>query len=330
MADPDTWQLIATGTHVYAADGDMVPMCIDAASEIAVLCYDDGEYHENVIYCNSDRNWYSEEYAQDHMLVCEDCGGWYWYDDITEIDGEYYCSNCIDDHTIIDRYHGSTFEPVGEDPEDRFIGFELETDGRYYHPHACALELHKTFGSALTFEEDCSLSNGVEIISQPHSIDALANLDIVTIVGTCLDYGADINPASAGLHLHFSRTWFGATEEIQTATIARVIKAYALNWDWFVEESNRNERAIDNRYGYARKPVYDPDYDRYLPDEDIVSQNNDTRYRAVNLDNYYTVEFRLGAGYLVPEFIRDWIDLHIDLITKCRRDAERDLLGDAA
>lgn len=318
MIDSVTGEFIDHCITVYDGDGDAMPMCRRCAWAVAERCADDGEYHSDYVYVQyrGGGEYYTRDYAENYCVCCADCGEYVMPDSAAMIDGEYYCSSCAREHSAIKSYHAhkGEYEPIGYDQYDRYIGIELECDGfdDYDGMIGAAETIQRRHGDAVVMENDCSLYSGFEIISQPHSIDALTDLDIADICDTLENYGAAYAPATAGLHVHFSRTWLGLTTEERRATLANITRAYVANWDMLVALSGRDD--YDSINEYAFKPSC------YADDDDAdVLYSLDSRYCAVNNDNSKTIEFRLGAGILSADYISRWIHLHVAMIDAARR-----------
>ena len=319
MLDSMTGEYIGEAVRVFDEYGDAATMCRRCAWAVAELCRDDNEYHSDYVTAHGRgyTDYFSSEYAAENLYRCDDCGDYVTPDAATFEDGYIYCPTCAREHSAICSYHAhkGAYSPIGFDQFDRYIGFELECDGfsDYSYMNESARRISKIFGDAVVMENDCSLDTGYEIISQPHSAEALDNLDIGGICDTLTDYGADYAPSTAGLHLHFSRTWLGLTEDRRRRTIVNLTRAYVANWDMLVLLSQReSDYSIEE---YACMPYIRPSYD----DNDVY-YSLDSRYCAINNEPRHTIEFRLGAGVLSESYIRNWIDLHVSMIDACLHD----------
>lgn len=319
MIDTSSDAIIDNAVTVIDAYNNDVPMCERCAWIIAEMCDDDDMYHTDYVYTEDTCRYYSRDYAESELYMCADCGTCYEYSDsLRYINGAYYCDSCAGEHSVIGYYHDNkySYNPIGGTWSDNLIGCEIESDGYDYDVRGdaeeCAMILHNVFGDAVVFEEDCSLRNGgFETITQPHTLDALMNFDFESMADIMMRNGADENPSTAGLHLHFSRSWLGDTEEEQHETAARIVISYHRNFDTLLELSNRvNPHSV---YEYAADTA-----PRGETLEDIYNDATWSRYRAVNLTNRRTIEFRLGAGYLDADYIRAWIRLHVAMIEACR------------
>lgn len=318
MLNPMTGEIIDLAVTLYDRREAPYTVCQRCAGYQGNLCEDDNEYHVYSVYTADTGVWYSLPYAQDYLYLCEECGDYYEdVDNLRYIGGRYLCPNCAEEYSVIERYHSNKhcFYAIGGTFKNRLIGLELETDGYYDEAdkEQCARELRDNFGDAIVFEEDCSLDRGFEIITQPHTVEALADLDIESIVRTCLDYGAEIDGnGNAGLHMHFSRNWFGNSDEERAETIGRLITEYNASWKDLIALSMRESMCQINDYAYCNR------ISQYCDTYEDIGNASYARYCAINTRNDNTVEFRLGAGVLNAEFIRDWIRLHIQMIEVCR------------
>lgn len=157
---------------------------------------------------------------------------------------------------------------------------------------------------------DGSLSSGgIEIVSKPMTAKfALGNYPWERIRDIAVDHGyTSHNNNRCGLHVHVSRKGLGDTVEKQDLTIAHLSILLDRFWDDLVKFSRR-------RYDELRQWACKLDCDHKKGDSqsDMIwkSKSNDgDRYRALNLTNDFTVEFRLFRGSLLPETNRATIQL---------------------
>lgn len=162
-------------------------------------------------------------------------------------------------------------------------------------------------------EEDGSLSDdGFEIITQPHSIEEFFKLNWHDAFEYLIENGYRAHDAgNCGLHLHFSREWFGDTEAERVQNIAKMVIFYDRNFDTLYKLSRRSNTE------YCSRDYSSHDFAQSLTDADAENlmdgKKYGSRYTAVNLtcyDRHKTVEFRLGRGTLNYDTFRAWVDLH--------------------
>ena len=334
MTHCETGEIIDDCVEVYDGTEALVPMCDWCASAATEECYDDDERHVDYVYTDDTGRYYSRGYAEDYLYQCDECGSWFEdANSLSYIGGGHYCRDCRQYHSVICSYHDhrGEYSPVGGDWCDDLIGLEIESDYYGGAEADCAEALDCEFNSCgrdvLAFEEDCSLSEGFETITHPHTLEALRDFDFGRLCDMMMEYGACSNPSTAGLHMHFSRSWFGETTDEQQATAGRLMLEYACNWDVLVALSNRGDSYSINNY--AQPPAVSDMFGRQcslleygacgeleIYDENVGGWG--CRYRAINCENYATIEFRLGAGLLDASYIRAWIELHVAMVRAAR------------
>lgn len=299
----DCGKLILLEEATETAYGDLV--CNDCLNEDYTQCYDCGDW------CRTDDMFYAEgEY------VCEDCIDRNYYrcnhcDEYVHTDNarwddndDVYCEGCIDEYGYfydrsynIDDYHSSHSDSVsfygGEDNgKNLFEGMELEIDDGNDREE-CAGEIREIFNDFITCENDGSLNNGFENITQPATLNYHISIEekYERLRDTARKYGfSSHNAGTCGLHIHINRSFFGSKEETATAKILYMVEKF---WDELVKFSRRSYSQLDQwakKYNSDEKPI------------DIVKKFKNgrsyDRYCAVNLTNKNTIEFRLFRGTL--------------------------------
>lgn len=180
-----------------------------------------------------------------------------------------------------------------------FYGVELEVDAGGQRDDISEPTI-KLLNEEVYAMRDGSLENGFEIVTHPHTEDALYNMNWEETFKYLVKQGYrshDIN--TCGLHLHCNRSIFGANESDIKNNVSKLM--------WFVENNRRefvklSRREIQHINRWARfysdevgetlgfyKNIYE-DYNR--------SSSHDDRYKAINLCKKRTIEFRLMRGTL--------------------------------
>lgn len=199
---------------------------------------------------------------------------------------------------------------------NKFIGFELEVDHTNYEQEHIATKIGDVFNfengernQRLFFERDGSLGyGGFEIISAPHSLKELRKLDFETLANICKSFGLKGNKSNnAGLHFHFSRTWFKDDEHV--ARVALVIEKFYSN---AMEIGRRNSDTIRWCMKHETKGV-----------DSMLSQlRRGEKYRHTNgryLRNN-TIEFRMFKSTLDKDVFRASYELIVALIRATEKD----------
>lgn len=288
------------------------------------ICRDCADYYSRYFQCEDCHEWFNENHFSRYTTYqgdticencfsegyeeCHDCGEIYPRDDMSD-DGDYfYCANCDRDrHKAIHEY-GYKPEPVFKTTHDKFyddrsirellFGVELEVD-KGDDPEELASDL-SDMSEDIYCKHDGSLMEGVEIVTHPCTLAYHLNyFGWEDICSKALEYGFKSHDArTCGLHVHVGRYQLGkSTREIKK-TISKIIFLVDRFWDEMVQFSRRNE----NQLRWARRPDFDEVYIGYNEDEICDSiyahERNEGRYRAVNIQNYTTIEFRIFNGTL--------------------------------
>lgn len=333
-------------------------ICEDCRDEYYICCEDCEELVpvDDIINVDNDRyvcedcssNYYRcdccEHYYSDHNIavntiawtLCDDCYNDYFFrcaecDDIVHldhgetIDGYYYCSACA-------PYQRGPILPYSSKPDPIFYGgnagygVELEIDDGEYKREA-AKAIAEAAGDHIYLKEDGSLSSaGFEIVSHPATLDYhVKHFPWEDICRVALSYGYRSHDTdTCGLHIHASRTLFGNNQMEQDLTIAKIMLLFDKWFDSYIVWFAR--RNLSNMRRWADKPDAGIN-----PNDDENSARNKAkntakhRYKAINLCNSHTVEFRIFKGTLKANTILasiQWIDT---LIKYCRKTQLKDL-----
>ena len=284
-----------------------------------VTCYDcdqvfDSEdaYFDSYWHSDGDTGICENCYARHDWSTCEDCGALIqgdsiYYDD----DGTPYCETCWYENDHDDdprRLHDYGYKP---DPifhttkqlicdQNTYFGVELEVD-KGGSVENCLEDLNELNDGECLFycKHDGSLNDGIEIVSHPCDLDYhMTQFPWEHVMQTALDHGFKSHDAkTCGLHVHVSRNAFGDNRDVQDLNIAKVIILVDRFWDELVTFSRRDYNQLDR---WAKKPdakIYSYDTEEIAVAKSKQSSGYD-RYKAINLTNRSTVEFRLFRGTL--------------------------------
>lgn len=233
---------------------------------------------------------------------------------------------------VIQGYHSSVKDnrKYGDDC-DKYFGIELEVSREgaernktRKYLHECARHIRDNiFGDsiAMFYERDSSIERGFEIISPPMTkmfYDDTAS----PLFEKMLSYlneaefwsetplGTD---GSCGLHIHVGLPWFGVIQSEQEYTITKTLLAYERFFDDILKLSRRK----DERYmSYADK--YNTKNMRELDRLTKRPKYENSKYRAVNLCNEMTVEFRIFNGTLDITELEGAIEFTLALVESAR------------
>lgn len=248
--------------------------------------------NENIRVCDS---CYNESYC-----TCESCGDLISFDDAYSDECGYYCAECYEEEGIgvIRQYHDGHEDGLwffdtdvhrGGKEGNLYIGYELEVDKGNDKLNTVKKICEEVGTKFLHFENDGSLDNGFEIISQPatleYHINNKDNHEKMTRILTDNGFRSH-DTGTCGLHCHINRNFF--TEE----EVAKLLYIVSNTWEDLAVFSRRTESCLNR---WAKKyGTNDADMD-YLVN---LSKSQRERYYAVNLQNRNTLELRLFKGTL--------------------------------
>lgn len=258
-----------------------------------------------------------------HYFCCENCDE-VLHEDNYGADG--LCQTCFEGGRhdgALREYHDTpdfVFHP--NERHSLYFGVELETD-EYRDRDEAILALSALSEDEQLFylSEDNSLSNGIEIISQPCTLgfhrDSFPWAKIVEIVTN--HGGRSHDTETCGLHIHFSRDFFD--HKHSDLYQVRLIYLFEKFWAELVKFSRRaGEQWLHYacRYGY-------PMFDKPAKLKVHELKHNFYRNQAVNITNRKTVEIRLFRGSLNVETILATIELVDFLVRLVRNTATKKL-----
>lgn len=265
---------------------------------------------------------------EDHYFTCDDCGEVYHIDDSQHIDGCLYCNCCASEHEVDILPYNAKPNPIFFGDSTAGYGLEVEIDDGDYKQEA-AREIIAAGRDHIYIKEDGSLSrDGMEIVTHPATLDYHINhFPWTNICRTALSYGYRSHDTNTcGLHIHASRSLFGDTILEQDLTIAKIILLIDRWYDTKIVRFAR--RNLSRMRQWADKPNADI---RPGDDESAAVQKSKKtaydRYKAVNLSNRSTIEFRFFRGTLKRDTIIasiQWVDT---IIRYCRSTQLKDLFS---
>ena len=284
-------------------DGGREYVCETCADSYYYQCDHCGEYiSQRNLWL--DRNLTICIECQWDYCTCYDCEDVLRCDDVHNIEGYGYCDDCAPNHWPIIRDYNYKPSPefYGELSEwvKGYYGLELEIDDGYDKREA-AQRIQDAGGEHVYLKHDGSLSeDGFEIVTHPATLEHhMHSFPWRDIIRAARDYNYTSHDAgTCGLHIHASRTLFGADRTTQDLNIAKTILLIDFWWElYIVPFSRRNYNQLNE---WAKKPnarIMASDSETEAICKAIESGEYD-RYKAVNLKNRHTVEFRFFRGTL--------------------------------
>lgn len=303
---------------------DETSLCPECAENNVFRCKGCGDFH---LYRNMVQIEGTDDFVRDNwrcldcaeVYPCHDCGDYFYLSDLTRgCDGCYYCEDCAPEQSELQNY-GYKPEPefFGE-PEALHMGVELEIDG------SCDVSdfVSEAATPEIYFKEDGSLTAGesVEIVSHPCTLEYHKGL-WDGIIGAAKSNGFTSHDAgTCGLHVHVDREYLGQFKTEQDYTTACIILLFDKFWNELVKFSRRTEYQLDRwceRTGLELTKA-DMTAPEKVADKLQDKAHNEGRYKAVNLQNRNTVEFRLFRGTLRRETFYATLELCHVIVDWCK------------
>lgn len=334
-------------------DGDFYcEHCIEEVDDVS-YCEDCGEHHysENMFWIEDTECMVCEDcFNKNGYFCCDDCGRCYSEDNCCSVDygnrqvcerclcGDYVYINCCDtyidsDHAYYDEdedvyycgscyhnrreivdYHGFSDwkKHTLENEEPAFcIGFELEvenTRGSYSNNDLARFAKNNY---PVICSRDSSIEDGFEIVSHPLSYNYIVeNKDkLKYMLEELSNRGCEShNPGTCGLHFHI-------THPHNDDIIDRIILIMETYKQEIIAFSRRTSSQIENWCKFLSDVKENDDCKSLY----FIKKNKNTltRYMALNLTNYNTIEFRIFRGTLKFDTFMASVELVNNIVTLC-------------
>lgn len=308
---------------------------VEHHGDICSYCWEGGEYcycdECGLLFCNEDVHVGESECICDRCFdrcgyaTCANCGDLLgpeesYYD---EREDDVFCYRCYMDRPQAEptHIHNYTYSPTPHfwgaawDSGLLFMGVELEIDGSE-NVTECSDALYEIGRDESLFymKRDGSLDatgtsdNGIEIVTHPCTFDFhMSEFPWAQITDIAREHGYRSHDTNTcGLHVHISREALGDSDDSRDLTIAKMLLLMDTFWDKMVIFSRRDASKLQR---WACKPncemtkddTLDSAMDKYK--KYASKKSHYDRYKAINLCNYNTVEFRLFRGSLKPQTI---------------------------
>lgn len=297
----DICENIVSNDEICYTEDSPIPICESCLNNYCTKCVDCGTYHNNQSMTLINNHGLVCNMCLSDYYVCDDCGDWFDTNDLTEFDEGYYCNDCyaeFEENIFIKEYHyHHNNEPIffgnNNCNDVPYLGIELEVD-RGVDADDCAKEITNILPTNFIYmEHDGSLNDGFEIITQPATFEYhyFIEDEYRKMSKILLDYGfRSHDTITCGLHVHFNRDFFSSNVS-QEEYHLRIMRLLYLVEKFWVEFSKFSRRSLSSLKRWADK--YEDS-----PQEIVKDMENLDRYRAINLTNKNTIEFRLFKGTL--------------------------------
>lgn len=272
-------------------------------------CYNSGTF---VCDCCGDRVLSSHAHSDDYIDICETCYNDHYsrcdscnrliHDDNVCYSGDTpYCEECYGKFDYHENIHEYNYKPdarfYGESYNNRFFGVELEIDGADDPDDkdgdaAMLLGIANEDDEHIYIKNDGSLNEGFEIVSHPMTLEYHKNFCWKELTRKAVRLGYRSHQISTcGLHVHVNRSSLADDRDAQEKIISRILYFIEMHWNEIFKFSRRTEASINR---WAGRHGYEPTPEALMN----KAKKNCNRYSALNLCNYYTIEFRIFKGTL--------------------------------
>jgi hypothetical protein len=238
---------------------------------------------------------YCESCYEENVYWCDDCDESYWSDDGHDCDNGTIKAWDYKPEPVFFK-HRTESDPA------YYLGLELEVENtrENYDTDEVAESIQsKHLGSRAYLKHDGSIANGFEIVTHPHTLEAMRSEFDWSVLETLREDGFrswNASNSSCGIHVHVSRSAFGGTQRRRVADHKR--DAHMLR---FMKLIYDNQRQVERLAGRSSNR-----WANFADKGQLVSKvkhgnQENGRYSAVNTDNYNTLEVRVFKGSLKKE-----------------------------
>jgi hypothetical protein len=271
--------------------------------------------------------------ANQHMhlfVTCSMSGRFVLLEDAVRHNGNWYHPQHVPLRHKIHRFNHKP-EPIfhgSDDANNLYFGVELEIEGGGEDNNKCDQLLNLVNAAdkppdwLVYGKHDGSIQNGggFELVTHPASFQTQMEIPWGELMEKAFALGFSKDPDTCGLHVHMSRRYFGQSEVRQDMGIMKLLYLVEKFWDKILRFSRRNQAQVDrwaSRYGMQSTPKELLDF----------AKSGQGRYKAVNLENQYTVEIRLFRGTLDAEVLRATIQFCNLLATLSKTKSVQEIMG---
>lgn len=278
--------------------------CESCAETVGAKCIDCGEYWIRSDMYGNRRDVVCPD-CMESYFICDSCNDLVHCDNACSNDNGTYCESCYreeeeeeeeNDGRIMS--HDYKPSPIFHGESKLQYGLEIEVDDTPCDksPESLARKLHGTTLLDYYPKHDGSLTNGVEFVTHPYSLESLTEKksELIKFCDAIIAEGFRAHDAhTCGLHIHASKAALGIDKGL---TIGNIIYLFEKYFDNMLKFSRRSKEELGQ---WAA---------RYLADYENIEKENPkslhskarsaNRYHAINLQNSDTIEFRFFRGTL--------------------------------
>lgn len=284
-------------------------VCQDCIDEVCFQCDDCGEYVVNdernqVVGERGEVRHVCNNCLENSYFWCEGCGSYHPESEMHwDSDSDcYYCDECWEERcndNLVLNYHGfSDWQPhyLHSKNEGIMHGFELEVESTNDDDARTVKNYMEDF---VVMEHDGSLTEGFEIISHPFTTEyfnVVQASDFKGMLEKLDENGCESGESNSGLHIHVSRECLTHNTALsEDEVIDNIIMIMESFRNELMKFSRRTSENMDEWSSFisTNRSDFEMSY-KWIKD----NKSNRERYRALNLTNSKTIEFRIFNGTL--------------------------------
>jgi hypothetical protein len=274
--------------------------------------------------------YYCDDCRDNEFSYCDNCSE--YVESVSEVEGDYYCSHCIDsigaswcdycdmfernlcdanyDPDDVDIWSSSDYDGIMNysfKPRrpDFFMGSADSNDSRLFYGMELEVEsmensfsdgmkvVKDSLGEFVYFKADGSLDRGYELVTYPFSFNYYSEAIDFKFLSGLQELGyRSWSAGTCGLHVHISRTGFASSGHIWK--FAQLILSNQYAWSKLAGRTSSRWASFDSETNGIMKV--------------LKGEKFPERYCAVNLSNTDTVEVRIFRGSLNERRVRSAIE----------------------
>lgn len=323
--------------HKVLLDNKETKMCNDCKNRYRTYrCFKCNVYY--IIYSDSDEHLCPDCVKENE--VCRRCGGVYSKEEHEIING--ICLRCIRTEKKQNAIKNYSYKPTPLFKnsytelvkEDNFMGLELEFNSDNSLDEAeialSVIENIDEFEDFAYLKHDGSLNNGFELVTHPISAKAWHEIYLNKLeeaIKRANSYGLKSNNKRCGLHIHYNLSNIGKNLENGETTddiIAKIIYLMSKNWEFVEKFSRRQESYL---YDWAKPYSMSSEIHDCSADNVKHIRRYCNRYHCVNLQNEYTIEFRIFKGTDNIDHVKTALLFVENIIKYCKNHTREEIMN---
>lgn len=217
--------------------------------------------------------------------TCDECG-----EEFLDTDNECVCDDCLS--STIKGYR-TKFKNLPDYGDKMMFGVEMEFEVyTEKNPSIVARHFKNELGNVIMIKEDGSIDYGFEVVTKPLSMEDA--IDVCKKICDCSQKGC-YESSTTGVHIHISKAALSQIQICKMISIFGELESDIVN----IARRSSSSWAKISKKKFAK--IREEGYSYFIQNE------REERYRAINLQNEHTVEFRVFSGTMDKSTIEAYI-----------------------